>query len=1186
MIRCRILCVAGVVLSAFLSTLASPAPAGQNPNIPDKLPRASVRQQVCLNGIWDFKSNAGRDWSRVTVPGSYAGDAQTWGGKHWDVWRYPPAWQGRGGTYRKMFDVPATLAGKNLTFYCGGARHHTHVILNGHEVGAFDEGYEPFEFDLGAALKAGKNELDVVIDDTGNDLFEDALVSLRGMQGDTYLKAYGPVRITDDAFVQTSVAKGAISYQIPVRNYLASDLRFFIRNYIVDSAGKVVKTFDGGWQTVPASSTAQYTCSSPWTDPHLWSTYDPYLYHLNTVLYDVAGKPLDWKDLRFGFREITWKGPHLFLNGHELFLYGDGRHSQGDIESTRAYYEALCKEMKSLGVDFMRLHTNTKDQTLYDVADEQGILLESEASHFFRLPSQDRAKQHMTRLILSQRNHPSVLVWSVSNELRWQHVAEPGYLIDLAHDLDPSRPAFASDFSQFSVLGDILGHHYDTMQVFDEWEKFGPGKPMIWDELGDIWQHDRKLANGSAGVEVSAQDYASGIWPDGHDQIASALAFIRDGKTFAGELHRVNVAEPWDFSENFFRWLPINENRGMQPTWSALEGPGLKAKYIGSCSVATNVWDPVLPVFEPNPAYYICAKEMRPVIFFDKVPQASFFAGGTIVVNTKLYYNDLRPADAISCRVESLDGKVLSQRLLPLAVNTGDVKDNVALTFAAPRVKTATKVQLVRQFFCRGEAGYQDIGQAATLYPSYALKDLLRHEGSRILVVRASESNGSQIAQYAQNGGRVLRIDAPAASAATNVSLHAFLPLNGSRHRVLDGLDQASFAYWKPGLPSELPAVPTTGVNMHAILLGDKNGDRLAMTETYIGRGVIIDTTLPIIDSVQTEPAAGWLLRNILKYLGAYRSPNQLGRTFFAGADQTASVFASAGADLKRISAISVPELKPNDVLILDGAASDFAAPPSASTIANTQSFVRAGGRVFVYRIAAQCVSAFSSLVGRDIRLTDPFLEERSHCVKAAVSWARKDTPPDLVEYYDDILIPQPFEPNYDPLISGIANRDLTWGGATMFDQGVEIAGVDPVRASSDHSILISNWRNDWSRPAHDLYAEYTNGVRDMRQADWFINRDSVVLKINLGKGCFVISQLDFSAGGDPGKRVLCQLLTGLGCSLGGKNCIPADSQTFDQTSQSDQLARFAKTNGIWPPAQRIYYGIPTPMPDELASWK
>ena len=150
-----------------------------------------------------------------------------------------------------------------------------------------------------------------------------------------------------------------------------------------------------------------------------------------------------------------------------------------------------------------------------------------------------------------------------------------------------------------------------------------------------------------------------------------------------------------------------------------------------------------------------------------------------------------------------------------------------------------------------------------------------------------------------------------------------------------------------------------------------------------------------------------------------------------------------------------------------------------------------------------------------------------------------------------------------------------------MFDQGVEIAGMDPARASEDHSILISNWRNDWSRPGHDLYGEYTNGVRDMRQADWFVNRDPVVLKINVGKGCFVISQLDFATGGDAGKRVLSELLTGLGCPLGGSNSIPADSQTFDSAPATDQLARFAKTNNIWPPGRRIYYGTPNPLPDD-----
>jgi len=142
-------------------------------------------------------------------------------------------------------------------------------------------------------------------------------------------------------------------------------------------------------------------------------------------------------------------------------------------------------------------------------------LLLSEASHHFRMPPDDLAKAHMEHLVKWLRNRPSVMMWVVANELHWRNFPEPVFLIELCRQLDPTRPAYNSDFCEWSRHGDVLSKHYDATAVWSDWQKFGPDKPMVWDEIGNVWQQDRPLKTGPAGYEISSQDVATGIWRDG-----------------------------------------------------------------------------------------------------------------------------------------------------------------------------------------------------------------------------------------------------------------------------------------------------------------------------------------------------------------------------------------------------------------------------------------------------------------------------------------------------------------------------------------------------------------------------------------------------------------------------------------------------------------------------------------------
>jgi len=1387
-------------------------------HIPGETPRGDARQSLCLNGLWDFKSDRDDEWTRIRVPGCYTGALETWGAERWDVFGHPAHWLDHGAVYKRTLSIPETMNGRQVRFHCGGCFHHTTLLVNGKEAGRWDDGYMPFAFRIDPLLRSGENKIELIVSARESDFFDDYRKFSRGIWQDTWLRGYGDVVMEEDVFVTTSVAESKIRYEIPISNAGDSARRVFVRNYVRDRDGRVAKTFDGGWQDIPAGETTTVLCESDWSDPEYWFPHAPALYHLATALYDEEGRLLDTKTIRFGFREVTWDGPHLYLNGRELFLRGHGGHYLGDIQGTREYMQAWLGGLQANGLNFMRLHDNPKHACLYEVADELGMMLEGEPVFHFRVPEVTEVWQgHLARLVRRYRNHPSIILWSVSNELGWTGGGEKKELIDFAKALDPTRPVFASDFSHESKQGDVLGHHYNPKTAFSEWEEFGPDKPMIWDELGWVWPHERPLSNGTAGLECSSQDYATGLWYDGHDQILTDLDWIRDGRVFGGELHRVNAFVPWDISYVFFRWQPTNRNRTQVLPECDLEGPGLKPARIPSFASTVNAWDPSLPVFEPNPGLYLFKKHMQPVRFFDTDEFSTFVSGETVSKTARLFYDDLRLVDALVSRVESVDGAVLSESRIPLDVKPGQVLDEVTVEFAMPEVESATEVLLVRQFSHDDEPGSR-VELRATVFPASVrvgdalagkrigvydpdglldsvvralpehtarVKDpgTLDGSGIDILVVAAPFAEGGELESFAANGGRIVELALPevrdterplverfietfeaenatlfdgeahpSPSEATGASWYAWapkgeitmaraavmggnedgrvyfhfmpepgaylysvlpselhdmrhgrfslafdnhlegvpwqefpqqppevferrlgllirdlagrwyrsrsdravtllgnrgraeieidslewdpleddggghlagplriapgdsgpdlssvsgvgivedhvpgskvtiwytrmewsghclpsarIPLNGPKHRLLDGLAQRELTTWRGGSTAAVLPVPPGGVNTRTILLGNKDGEGAALSETFVGQGIRLRCSLNVVRDIGLEPAAAWCLRNLLAYAAGYR-PGPMTRTGIVARPDLETYLHDLGVVAQTIDPGDPASARDMDVLIVDGREG------YEESFRDVLGELLEGGRkVFVLGVTPQTVGFYGALLGVDLALTDPFLGETRHCVKAATSWTLADSPTDPVEYYDGVLLPQPFEPNYDPLISGIANRDLDWDGAEMFGQGIEITGMNPVDVDPSCRILVSNWRIDWSQT--HFGGEYAQAGRDLRRARWFLNRDPVIFKVEKGAGSVVFCQLDLSAGGEKGARVVSHLLTGLGCSLGTETASAAPDDTFDMRAAEEQKERLARVREVSEPVQREYSGSPAELLAEM----
>jgi hypothetical protein len=972
--------------------------------------------------------------------------------------------------------------------------------------------------------------------------------------------------------------------------------------------------------------------------------------------------------------------------------------------------------------------------------------------------------------------------------------------------LDDTRPVFASDFSLESRQGDITGHHYNGETVFEEWEEFGPDKPMIWDELGNVWQEERPLYNGTAGYEVSAQDWATGMWRDGYDEILHDIKGMVDGKIINGSLHRVNAYVPWDLSYIFMRWQPTNKARNIWLQYDSLSGTGLKSRVIQPCSSPLNIWDETLPEYEPNPGFYLFEKHIRTVRFFDTDDYQSYFGGTEAVKTGKLYYEHLQTADALHCNVELSDGKILSSNSQKLQVKAGDIVAKVNCRFSFPEVEQITDARLVRRFYKQGTAVCEEM-MPVKIYPSMT-KMLRTLTPADIMVVdnekvsRYLKSNGlkthsvkkgnlNNISQYRiviantvsdipeavlntylQEGGKVLFLNdhtrnnqyivkksmltedflgtpvpdlsknafvsqstgmkwlsggglvtarfnsvaeqfgmltfkdfgdeafiytrfgqgntafampdmgkgqlsfryntdkkitnahnvrlllcdrlqqwyisdrkeavrfqkneeditvnlnqfhwqsvkieggkltlsgksAPDLSEVYGIGLvvapegekqqsftitklelrgksfpSAVIPLNGGVHKAIADINQADLSFWRKGSGQEILDLPAGKTNYRTILAGNKDGEGAALYEVFCGKGIALHSGLNMVGQIDTEPVAACMMASLLRYLADYRPANPA-KCGIIAEENIADLYRNTiGLSAENLPAENLPDLSDYHLLLIDGGSLNIASLLNKQTNKDRlRTFVAGGGKLAFTALNAQTVEVYRQLTEKDIRLTIPYLNERSHCVKAAISWTLRDTPKDPVEYYDKIMVPQPFERNYDPLISGMANKDLYWDGQSMFAQGIELAGMDPVVASPVYNILISNWKIDWSRPGYG--GEYINEAKDMRRAYWFINRDPVLFKLTDGKGFYLFNQLIIEKENENAVRIARQLLTNLGCSIGSANCVPTDDDTFDRSAQRLQASRFEKVNRLLTPVTRTVYGSPESLKPYIVS--
>ena len=368
------------------------------------------------------------------------------------------------GFYKTTFEV-ADTAGKASYLVFDGAMSHANVYVNGRHVAYWPYGYNSFIADIDGAVKPGSNLVEVSLENMpessrwypGAGLYRNVHLI---QTSDVHIPVWGTYLTTPvitKEYAEVKIATQVEGVKAPDKVTLKTD--------IIGPEGNVVAS-----QTTPFVVAAQDSLiqNIRVADPRLWSPEHPWLYTARTTV-EYAGKDVDTYDTRFGIRTIEFRpGEGFFLNGEKRKIQGvNNHHDLGPLGAAvnRSALRHQIEMLKDMGADAIRTSHNMPAPELVELADEMGmmLMLETFDDWSFRPKSKNGygslfaewAEKDVKNMVRHYRNSPSVIIWSVGNEVpsQWgpDGVAELTYLQDIVHREDPTRPV-TNGMDQFDAV--------------------------------------------------------------------------------------------------------------------------------------------------------------------------------------------------------------------------------------------------------------------------------------------------------------------------------------------------------------------------------------------------------------------------------------------------------------------------------------------------------------------------------------------------------------------------------------------------------------------------------------------------------------------------------------------------------------------------------------------------------------
>jgi len=535
-------------------------------------------------------------WRKVTLPHDWSIEGP-FSKENASCTGYLP---GGTGWYRKTFVVPDYERGRRVLIYFGGIYNNSEVWINGHYLGKRPNGYISFQYDLSPYLEfGGSNLLAVKVDHslfadsrwyTGSGIYRDVrLISTEPV----HIKQWGVYcRISD---VTSSNARMAAD--VLLINESENEVKVRITNTLMSGDKVVGKAADR--ITLKAKSEQMVTQLFNVSEPELWDTDSPHLYNLETEL--TGRELLDNYTTKIGFRDISFNADKGFsLNGKSMKLKGICMHHDAGTLGSAVPAEEIARRLdilKEMGCNAIRTSHNPFSAEFLDLCDEKGFLVIDEAFDEWELPKKkwlagwnvgtpgkegysvnfrEWAKRDLSDFVMRDRNHPSVIMWSIGNEVDYpndpythpvlnteanpqtwakydENLPDASRLGEVARELvavikalDRSRPvtaglasALMSNETGYADALDVAGYNYQEFRYAPDHKKY-PDRPIYGSENGmtlEMWNY------------VAENDYVMGqfLWT-GYEYLGEAGRFPSRSNT-AGVIDLAGNRKP----EFYFR---------------------------------------------------------------------------------------------------------------------------------------------------------------------------------------------------------------------------------------------------------------------------------------------------------------------------------------------------------------------------------------------------------------------------------------------------------------------------------------------------------------------------------------------------------------------------------------------------------------------------------------------------------
>lgn len=334
------------------------------------------------------------------------------------------------GSYRHTFEVPADWKNKEIFIHFGAIRSAAYVWVNGKKVGYTQGSKTAAEFNITKYLKPGKNLLAVEVYrwSDGSYIEDQDFWRLAGIQRDVYLYATPLVHIRDykvETDLDSEYKDATLKIRADVVKYKKSQPAT-VEVELIDPKGKVVTGGPLGSKAVKKIP-SRVKMSFPVKSPALWSAETPNLYRIILTLKDKSGKVLEVVTSRIGFREIELKNSKLYVNGKQILLRGVNRHEHDPVYGHVISKKDMIKDiqlMKQYNINTVRTCHYPNDPYWYDLCDEYGMYVVDEANlechgdqSISNEPKWEKAMvARQIAMVERDKNHPSVIMWSMGNE--------------------------------------------------------------------------------------------------------------------------------------------------------------------------------------------------------------------------------------------------------------------------------------------------------------------------------------------------------------------------------------------------------------------------------------------------------------------------------------------------------------------------------------------------------------------------------------------------------------------------------------------------------------------------------------------------------------------------------------------------------------------------------------------------